>query len=129
MITNQTKTGTPLSTIQPIATKLIERLRPYCQKIELAGDIRRSQDIIDKIEIVAIPNIHYQQDIFSGSPKIISNELLDFLDQLIDDGSITRGYSWEDTNRFFYLTTTNNATYKIELFLCTSEEWEVFLQT
>lgn len=128
MITNQAKTGTPLSTIQPIATKLIERLRPYCQKIEIAGSIRRCEKMIGDIEIVAIPNIHCQNDLFGTSSNVVSNELLNFLDKLVEDGSITKGYSWGDRNRKFFVTTTNNATYKIDLFLCTPQNWgNIFL--
>lgn len=45
----------PYDAMWPIARDLVERLRPYCQRIEIAGSLRRGKSLIGDIEIVAIP--------------------------------------------------------------------------
>ncbi len=39
-----------------IAAEVIERLSPYCQKIEVAGSIRRQKAIVHDIDMVLIPS-------------------------------------------------------------------------
>ena len=39
-----------------IANELVNKLRPYCDRIEVAGSIRRARPEIRDIDIVAIPN-------------------------------------------------------------------------
>ncbi len=41
---------------QKIAAKVIKQLSPYCQKIEVAGSIRRRKAIVHDIDIVLIPS-------------------------------------------------------------------------
>lgn len=38
----------------PVAQKLIEKLTPYCERIEVAGSVRRQRSVIGDIEIVAL---------------------------------------------------------------------------
>jgi len=45
-----------LEVAQKIATEVIKRLSPYCQKIEVAGSIRRRKAIVHDIDIVLIPS-------------------------------------------------------------------------
>ncbi|KXK56265.1 MAG: hypothetical protein UZ05_CHB002000278 [Chlorobi bacterium OLB5] len=40
---------------KPIADKLKALLEPYCERIEIAGSIRREKEIVKDIEIVLIP--------------------------------------------------------------------------
>lgn len=48
-------TKRPYSQMYGMACGLVERLRPACQRIEIAGSIRRKKTMIGDIEIVAIP--------------------------------------------------------------------------
>jgi DNA polymerase/3'-5' exonuclease PolX len=50
-----TQTKRPYSEVMPIALRLVEALRPYCQRIELAGSLRRQREMIGDIEVVAVP--------------------------------------------------------------------------
>lgn len=61
-MSNNTKL--PIKDILPIAQTLVERLRPFCQRIEIAGSLRRKRPQIGDIEIVAIP--HYQTDMWGN---------------------------------------------------------------
>jgi DNA polymerase/3'-5' exonuclease PolX len=44
-----------LKRAREIAEKLVEKLAPYCERIEIAGSIRREKAEVKDIEIVAIP--------------------------------------------------------------------------
>jgi len=52
----------PLQKARAMAEKLLLRLSPYCQRIEIAGSIRRQRPEIGDIELVAIP--HFTRDLF-----------------------------------------------------------------
>lgn len=49
------KSKRPLEEAEQIAQKYIERLAPICERIEIAGSIRRRKPEVGDIEIVAIP--------------------------------------------------------------------------
>jgi len=44
-----------LKRARAIAEKLVEKLAPYCERIEIAGSIRREKAEVGDIEVVAIP--------------------------------------------------------------------------
>ena len=43
-----------LETAQPIAKRVKEELTPHCERIEIAGSIRRGKPIVHDIDIVLI---------------------------------------------------------------------------
>lgn len=43
-----------------LATLVKTRLKPYCDRIEIAGSLRRKKQEVKDIEIVAIPNDRFQ---------------------------------------------------------------------
>ena len=45
-----------LKRARAIAEKLVETMAPYCERIEIAGSIRREKAEVGDIELVAIPN-------------------------------------------------------------------------
>lgn len=47
----------PLAEAEAIAADLVDLLRPACERIEVAGSIRRRRATVGDIEIVAIPRI------------------------------------------------------------------------
>lgn len=48
----------------PIASAILLRLKPYCHRIEVAGSIRRGKAEVGDIELVAIPKMLPQYDMF-----------------------------------------------------------------
>ncbi len=48
-----------------IADKIVERMRPYCARIEIAGSIRRHCSKVGDIEIVYIPISCYALELFN----------------------------------------------------------------
>jgi DNA polymerase/3'-5' exonuclease PolX len=47
----------PLLAATTLAAKLVAQLAPYCERIEVAGSVRRQKDIVGDIELVAIPKL------------------------------------------------------------------------
>jgi len=58
------KTKTPYAQAKPIADKVLADLAPYCQRIEIAGSLRRKKPEVGDIEIVCIPKITWSRDLF-----------------------------------------------------------------
>jgi DNA polymerase (family 10) len=46
----------PLARAQAIAARIIERIGPFCERIEIAGSIRRERPDVGDIDIVALAN-------------------------------------------------------------------------
>lgn len=45
----------PLAVVLPTAQRLVDALRPYCLRVEIAGSLRRQRPAVGDIEIVAVP--------------------------------------------------------------------------
>lgn len=70
------KARIPLAEAQPIAERLVALLAPACERIEIAGSIRRRQPDIGDIEIVAVPKFAEPvQDIFGMPAGEMANVL------------------------------------------------------
>jgi DNA polymerase/3'-5' exonuclease PolX len=74
-----------LETIEPIATAIASELAEYCERIEIAGSIRRRLDYVGDIELVVIPR-HYQRmvGLFDDLPAISSTPPVDCLDEAVE---------------------------------------------
>ncbi|KKM14593.1 hypothetical protein LCGC14_1704550 [marine sediment metagenome] len=67
-----------LAQAQKTADSAVERFRPSCTKIEVAGSVRRRRPFVNDIDIVLIPTDRYALDRvlmemaveFTGSPKL-----------------------------------------------------------
>lgn len=57
-----------------IAEKIKAQLKPYCERIEIAGSIRRKKPEVGDIEIVAIPK-PYETGLFASGIALIINDL------------------------------------------------------
>lgn len=60
------------ATAKKIADHVVELLRPHCERIEIAGSIRREQEIIGDIEIVCIPK-QYETGLFTSGIASVVN--------------------------------------------------------
>jgi len=132
------KEKTPWLEAHLVASIVTERLRPYCQRIEVAGSIRRKTKFVNDIEIVAIPNLEAEQhDMFADDNtstiwpgRRIIGEIVDYFPkikithgthagEIIDTGgtSITK-----DGPRYIQFT---HQGHQVDLFLTTPEKWGV----
>lgn len=55
----------PLAVARLVAGRLVDALRPHCERVEIAGSIRRQRPLIGDIEVLAIPRL--ASDLF-GQP-------------------------------------------------------------
>lgn len=122
------KTKLNLSQAIPLAEKIKEALSPACERIEIAGSVRRRKATVGDIEIVAIPtfipDMAAQLSLFGGPPKLVSA-----LDMLLErlarvKPNFTRGDKNGDCHKNFLAEISEDGTQVgIDLFICTPENW------
>jgi len=100
-----TKTKRPYADVLVIAEELREVLRPACERIEIAGSLRRRRPEVGDIELVAIPIVTATPavDIFGNQMPVeplVKNALWTLLDQMgvrySKKGERYRQFSWKD---------------------------------
>lgn len=80
----------PRAEAEAVATMLVAKLAPFCERIEVAGSIRRRMHTVKDIEIVAIPRTEtIQVGLFGEEGEPISL-LKQKLDSLVADGVIEK---------------------------------------
>jgi DNA polymerase/3'-5' exonuclease PolX len=80
----------PLADARKLAEAIVSRLSGYCQRIEIAGSIRRCKPEVGDIEIVALPL--FDRDMFGA---ISENHLLDGVDWLKFGKVIKNGHKYK----------------------------------
>lgn len=113
-----------LRTARAVASEMIEALRPYCERIAVAGSIRRGRDWVNDIEIVAIPKSKLKapdMDMFGeplGKPTVVRDPgfimVVDSLADRILKGKISDG-------RYVQFFTGDGV--KVDLFMCEPDTW------
>lgn len=66
------KTKLTLKSAQEIADYYLEELAPHCERIEIAGSIRRKKDYVGDIEMVAIPKFETWGSELFGEPLLFN---------------------------------------------------------
>lgn len=117
------------SAAKNIADQIVASLAPYCQRIEVAGSVRRRRKLVGDIEIVAIPDVVSQPDLLGGT-AVFGNRLHDHLDKLVKQQKIAR---WKDKRgrekwgekmrALVFGTARAERSYKVDLFMCAEENW------
>jgi DNA polymerase/3'-5' exonuclease PolX len=107
-----------------VASDVISSFEPYCERIEIAGSIRRLNETIGDIEIVAIPRKESTLDLFRDV-RNIKNLLWEQLDYLRANDKIrdAKPKRWGNIYRAFYFQTMNKVEYKVDLFTCDEDNW------
>lgn len=120
----------PYAQVVKIAEHLKERLQPHCDRLEIAGSLRRKKELVGDIELVAIPKIEVKvvgRTLFGEETKQTLNHLHHFTDDLLERGLIahTEPKAWGENYRRFNLTTKAGELYKVDLFMCRPDNWGV----
>lgn len=71
------KSRIPLLDAQAIAQRICSELQPFCERVAIAGSIRRRKPLVGDIEIVAAPKTYLPKNLF-GEPLPPLSRLDDF---------------------------------------------------
>lgn len=106
-----------LAQAQAIAERLRSELAPACERIEIAGSIRRQRPDVGDIELVAIPKVvMIQGDLFGGAEyPVVSPEFCRLVEHT---GKHVKGLP---TKRYTQRELPEGI--KLDLFLCDSRNW------
>lgn len=98
--------------VLPVAEHITDVLAPYCQRIEIAGSLRRKRPMIGDIEICAIPK--RPRNLLGEELRDQDTELDLFLSGRLGDGLIKNGRKYK---QFRY------GRFTVDLFLPAPETW------
>lgn len=101
----------PYGVVRPVADRIVELLRPYCHRIEVAGSLRREAAMVGDIEICAIPRRFV--DLLGQEVEERPTELDRFLD-IHEVTFMKRGARYQ---RFKY------GRFEVDLFLPNGATW------
>jgi len=123
------KVTMPLAQAKAMAEQLRDNLSPYCERIMVAGSIRRGKPTIGDIELVCIPkSIVTQGDLFALPVGQGPNQLDQALDSLVAQQILIRGNKQGPAHKKFHNNTTDPARrIQLNLFMTTPEKWPVIL--
>ena len=124
------KAKIPLKIGETLAENLITVLLPWCERIEVAGSIRRKKPEVGDIEIVAIPKMGV--DLFGDcDPK--QDHLAARLMVMIRDGAISKlpeinpektRPAWGQKYKKFFVTLNDTlGEMQVDLFCCDAKNW------
>ena len=77
----------PLDRARTLAESLVTILAPSCNRLQIAGSIRRQSPMVKDLELVALPCL--QTNLF-GEPDERSTQLDTLIDHMIVDGQLTK---------------------------------------
>ena len=127
-----------LTDARAIAENLVEQMRPFCERVEIAGSVRREQAECRDIEIVAIPKIETATvtvGLFGETAEVTKNLLHEWAispekrDMWIKPGtSETHAWSPKADGKYWRaLLNTEAGEIKLDLFLCGERNWGAIL--
>lgn len=132
------KVKLPLAKARPLAEQIKTALEPACERIEIAGSIRRQCPTVGDIEMVAIPrlipDLEAQLSLFSDPPQMVS--ALDLLlEKLLEEkDNFRRGDKNGPLFKNFIIsghrhspTDIDDIDVGLDLFLTTPQQWGYIL--
>lgn len=78
-----------LQTAQNIAISYCYKIQPYCDKLHIAGSVRRLKPDVHDIEIVCLPKVEVSKDLFGGDAAVIRSK--EFIETVNKFGKIIKG--------------------------------------
>lgn len=115
-----TKQRIPLKQADALTAKIMDALRPGCQRIQAAGSVRRCAPTVGDLEIVCIP-ASKQVSMF-GDLDLSATWLDDILADLLRQGRLTPGHANGEKYKSFILPSTG---VQLDLFIVTPPEWGI----
>jgi DNA polymerase/3'-5' exonuclease PolX len=121
----------PLAIASVLADEVAELLAPACERIEIAGSIRRGKTDVGDIEILCVPRRHVVHDLFGEDTGLARNELEELCASLLADERLeyrlkadgTRA-GWGARNKFGWFFSTSGAAIKLDIFAVHPDDGE-----
>jgi DNA polymerase/3'-5' exonuclease PolX len=118
----------PLALARGVARKIVEQLQPACQRIQIAGSVRRGKALVGDVEIVYVPRfveVKNPESLF-GDETVSVNAADAVIDQLIAGGCLAKRQNvlgrvaWGEENKLARAVKTG---LPVDLFSTTAESW------
>lgn len=107
--------------MQFLAIELIEVLGGSCERIEVAGSVRRLAPWVSDLELVVISRVHYDMDMFGKVEREVS--ALDVkIDEMINDGRISVRSGNGPKNKLL-IYNAGDEPLPVDIFLTTPANW------
>ena len=127
---NNEKKKWPWEMAMPVAEEIVDLLKPCCERIAIAGSLRRLKRQVGDIEILLIPKFKesVRTDMFAAPDKLNLADLV--LQQLIAEGVIAKRKNvngsevWGDKNKLAVHVTSS---IPVDFFSTTSDCWFNYL--
>lgn len=104
-----------LKQAQIIANKYLQKLMPYCERIEVAGSIRREKSDVKDIELICIPKlVQTNEDMFQPT----YGRMPEFV-QIVNSWTRIKG----DPAEGKYCARQLPEGIQLDLFICSAENW------
>lgn len=117
------KIGLSLFPARKLADKIVKVLAPACERIEIAGSIRRQKPVVGDIEIVCVPIMDVKTNLFnevvSEEPLLLNRLLADLLSSKRILPPTKNGEKFKQ----FGVPAVEGLT--VDLFITTPEKWGV----
>ena len=119
-----------LSVARSVGEDLVRLLVPFCERIEIAGSIRRQRPQVKDIELLCVSRVRSTQDLF-GDLATNSYELDLKLDGLVADGTVLKKranksgrYSYGEQNKLLVHVPSG---VPVDVFSASTENWGMSL--
>jgi DNA polymerase (family X) len=123
-----TKPRFPREAALVVAGELVHLLGPVCERIAIAGSLRRGKADVGDVEILFVPRMEERPvDMFATSPFSLADEAIQ---RLLDAGTlttrpnITGGTTWGDLNK---LALHAASGIPVDLFTASEDNWFNYL--
>lgn len=69
-----TVTRVPLAEAEAVAAEVIAQLRPHCDRLEVAGSVRRRRPTVGDLEVVCVPKPYEATPLFASGLAVVVNQ-------------------------------------------------------
>ena len=107
--------------MMPIAKRAVKTFSPACHRIEIAGSLRRGNQTVGDIEIVAIPILNYIgifKDLWESNLDLVLNDL-------VKAGKITKIRAGDKAKS--YMVNVTKPAVKIDIFVANPINWGLIM--
>lgn len=121
------KTKWPRSAALAVARELCARLKPHCERLIVAGSLRRRKEQVGDVEILYVPRMEERPaDLLTSCMASLADEEIA---RMLADGTLTKrpsktgGTAWGDKNKL----ALHRSAMPVDLFRTTPEAWFNYL--